>query len=440
MESLISRPSSVARLAWCALLLAPACDAGGDPTIVGAGTGPEPTPTAVATGTIAYARGGQIRLVEPAGTDDHALWTVPRPELGFTVTGLVWKPDGTELAFASDHEMATSLYERDVYVVSADGVQLRKLTNGPRHEALAAMSKGTVRLRVQNATADAGPFIVYVTGAAEPQSVLVAPGATTTVTFPNVADLGNTAQIAVAAFGAFRWYGAAAADVRVGATVDAGTLTITSRGLEHLGADGPAWRADGASVAFIGGAGTCALRRIGAAPAAGAASEPLLDPAYTGIPCTYDLAPTRALAGQLLVAEVDFGAGEGHVYRMTEGGRTRGEALVTYPSYARLLDLRWLPDGSGFVFAAARFASALEEYGNVYEYSFATRAVKRLTSFTSGYVRALTVAPDGARIALERATAIDAATSDVWVMRRDGSDLRLVVRNARVPAWNPRRP
>ena len=29
---------------------------------------------------------------------------------------------------------------------------------------------------------------------------------------------------------------------------------------------------------------------------------------------------------------------------------------------------------------------------------------------------------------------------EVWVMRRDGSNLQLAARNARAPAWNPKRP
>jgi len=67
---------------------------------------PSNPPAAPSNATIAYARGGEIRLVEPDGTNDRSLWTVPRPDLPYTVTSLAWKPDATELAFSSDHEEA----------------------------------------------------------------------------------------------------------------------------------------------------------------------------------------------------------------------------------------------------------------------------------------------------------------------------------------------
>src|ERR1051326_9075888 len=65
-------------------------------------------------GTIAYVHGGaEIRLVEPDGTNDRRIWTLPRPELAATmgVTGVAWRPDGQEIAFSSGHEAAQSLYQ-----------------------------------------------------------------------------------------------------------------------------------------------------------------------------------------------------------------------------------------------------------------------------------------------------------------------------------------
>ena len=424
----------------CALTFAPACTSDGVTASAEDQAPGAPTAGAAPAGTIAYARGAEIRLVEPDGSGDRALWAAPQPQPRFAVRGLVWRPDGTELAFSSDHEMATSLYERDIYAVSGDGARLRKLTNAPSHAALAPLAKGSVSLRVQNDSRDAGPYVIHVTGAAEPQSVLIPPSTSRTLTFKDVADLGDAAQLAVAIYGAFRWYGAAAADVRPGSTVDAGLLVITSVGLEHLGADGPAWRSDGSKVAFIAGAGTCSLRQLPANPPLGFGATPLLDPAFPGITCAYDWSPVAAAANLLLIAETDFGAGRGWIYQTAEGSRVRGQPLVTYESYTRVLDLRWLPDGSGFLFAATRYGSVFDESANLYEYTFATRAVRRLTRLENEYVRGFTISPDGQRIAFERAAAVDAPTSDVWVMRRDGSDPRLVARNARAPASNPKRP
>ena len=426
----------------CALLFAPACSSDG-PTSASEVPKNEPLPPPpgqVANGTIAYVRGAEIRLVEPDASGDRALWTPPQSQPGYSVTGLVWRPDGTELAFSSNHEMATSLYERDIYAVSGDGSRLRKLTNGPGLTELAALPKGSVSVRVQNNSGDAGPYFIYVEGASAPQSVLIPPAGSKTVTFTNVADLGNASQLAVAIYGAYRWYGGAAADVKPSSTVDAGLLIISSVGLENLGAEGPAWRSDGTKVAFIAGARTCSLKQVPVSPAPGFDSQPLLDPAYPGIVCAYDWSPVAASANELLVAETDFGAGTGSISRATEGSRSRAQPLVTYPSYTQLLDLRWLPDGSGFVFAARRYGSVFNENANLYEYTFSSGAVRQLTQLDDEYIRAFSIAPDGQRIALERAAAVDASTSDVWVMRRDGSNLQLATRNARAPAWNPKRP
>ena len=184
-----------------------ACLLAGTPACTGDATSPQtdspetttpppdqPPPNAAATGTIAYARGSSIRLVEPDGSGDRALWSAPNPQPSYSARGLVWNPAGAELAFSSDHEMATSLYERDIYTLSGDGRRLRKLTNGPSHAELAALPKGDVTVRVQNNTRDAGPFVIYVVGAAAPLSPLVPPGTTKTLTFTGVADLGRRAQ------------------------------------------------------------------------------------------------------------------------------------------------------------------------------------------------------------------------------------------------------
>src|SRR4051812_4332092 len=58
---------------------------------------PEPPPAAAPAPTIAYIRGGEIRGIEPDGRGDRSLWTVPSPGLGYTVSSLAWRPDGSEL-------------------------------------------------------------------------------------------------------------------------------------------------------------------------------------------------------------------------------------------------------------------------------------------------------------------------------------------------------
>jgi dipeptidyl aminopeptidase/acylaminoacyl peptidase len=421
------------------LLIAAACGADSSSTTTPNGPGTQPADSSFSsTGTIAFARGGEIRLVEPDGTGEHSIWTAPAG-LGFTVSGIGWSPNGGALAFSSDHEMATSLYERDIYTALPDGNRLRKLTNGPTHAELAGFPQGKVQVTVQNNTGDGGPYFVYAVGAAEPQSLVISPGSSTTLTLSNVADLGDFVQPVVAINGGFRWIGAAV-DVAAGSTKDAGLLVIEpSGGLEHFGAAAPTWRADGKDVAFISGAATCTLEKIPPDPPAGRLGDPLLAPDRSGTFCAFDRSPLVSQANQVLVSETDFSAGQGHIYRMTEGSGDRGPPLVSYPDYVQILDLRWLPDGSGFLFAAARFEDVIDESSNLYEYSFAGGSVHKITSLANEYVRGFSISPDGQRVVFERTSDL-AGQSDLWIVQRDGSGLRLLAPNAGSPAWNPTRP
>ena len=382
---------------------------------------------------IAYVRGSEIRLVELDGSNDRVIWATPRPELHYTVSGLAWRPNGTEIAFSSNHEQAVSFNDRDIYAVRPDGSGLRKITNGPTHDRLASYPQGTVTVTVTNLSGDAGPYILYVLGAQEPQSALIAPGDSKTLTFPNVADFGDGVQPAVAIFGAFRWFGAAGADVRAGATADAGTLSITSSGgIENLGAVGPGWRSDGTKLAFLDSP-ACILEQVPADPPPGFSFDPLLDPnLFT--PCAFDWAPAAVGVDQLLVALTDFDAGEGGIFRVAEGSTSKGQPLVTYPDYEQLTDLRWLPDGSGFLFA--KRTDLFDESVNLFEHVIATGQTRQITTLEGEHLRAFSVSPDGQFVAFERAAALD-GPADIGVMRRDGSDARLLVHDGTSPAWNP---
>src|SRR5690606_33121574 len=131
----------------------------------------------------------EIRLIEPDGSDDRRLWGLPNPESG-DLFDLDWRPDGGELAFISNHQAAYSIYEADLYAIQPNGTGLRRLTNAPDPAALAGYPKGTVTVVIHNRSVAGGPLIVYVAGAAEPQSLVLAPGNSQTLPFRDVADFG----------------------------------------------------------------------------------------------------------------------------------------------------------------------------------------------------------------------------------------------------------
>jgi WD40 repeat protein len=399
---------------------------------------PSEPPSPPASATIAYARGGEIRLIEPDGSNDHSLWTVPRSDLPYTVTSLAWKPDATELAFSSDHEEATSFYERDIYAIGANGQRLRKLTNGPSLDGLAALPKGTVTLTVQNNTSDGGPWFVYVSGAPEPQMLTLGLGESTRLTFTNVADLGTGIQPAVVINGTDRWFGVAGADVQSGRTADAGLLTISAfGGVPHFGADVPTWRSDGSGLAYLESP-LCQLDALPGNPAAGTTGTAVFPANVFESTCGFDWGPAAASDQLLVVDDGDYTTnGETHIYRTTSGSSSRGTVVATLTDYVRLTDIRWLPDGSGFI--VGRNGSLLDENVNLYEYSFADPTPRQLTNFSETPARRFSISPDGKNIVFERAAALD-GPSDLWVMARDGSNQRLLVRNAGYPSWNPQKP
>ena len=392
---------------------------------------PDASAATAQTGTIAYTTGASVRLVEPDGSNDRLLWASPHP-VDNGINGLAWRHDGTELAFISNHEASVSPYEQDIYAIRPDGTGLRKLTNAPAHDALAGYPKGIVTVDVNVLSPGGGPYLVYVSGAPVGQTVSGAAPSTTRLTFTNVADFGATQQPVVAVWGDRRWFNAASADVQPGATVHAGTLTISGDGFWHFGvhADVLSWRSDDSRLGFIFGAG-CEMRQTAANPPAGMKDSPLLSPAVSGTTCLLDWAPLSARAGEILYTESNPFTGVGHIYLTNEGSTGAGEPLINYPLPSAILDLEWLPDGSGFLFSYLDESYAT---ANIYAYTWGASSVTPLTSFTDEYAGSFSISPDGQNVVFERAASLE-DNPDLWVMAIDGSGLRLLVRDAGRPDW-----
>jgi TolB protein len=395
-------------------------------------------PTTSGSGTIAYVRGGtEIRLIEPDGTNDRRLWTHPdaRKELG--IHGVAWRPDGKELAFSSSHAAAVSLFDTDLYAIRPDGSGFRKLTNAPDHSELARYPKGSVSVTFRNdqpiyqqSQASAGIFIVYVAGAAEPQQILLPPGATKTVVFNQVADFGNKAQAVVAIWGNYRWF-TSGVDVRAGSTVKAPTFSIVGDGIKAFGAFRPIWRSDGSLVSYRSGA--CTLVSVPANPIPG---EFVYSPLFGGTnplgTCVWDWGPTTALANQIIYTE---NARESAIYQITERGAHPGAKLTTFSDveYQLLLDLHWVPDGSGFLFSNQTLE---RDSANIFRYDFASRNVTQVTHLENEFTGRFSISPDGQSVVFERSTSLEEDTdSDLWIVPISGGEPRLLVRHASEPSW-----
>ena len=396
--------------------------------------GHQPAAAASNRGTIAYVRGGaEIHLIEPDGTNDRRIWSHPRPDTAETlgINGLAWRPDGLEIAFASGHEAQYSIYQSDLYAIRPDGSGLRKITNPPDHSEYAHFPQGSVTVTLRNSAlgplaAPSSFFIVYVAGAAEPQSVALPPGSSRAITFQHVADFGNHPQPVVAMFGKSRWF-IPGVDVQAGRTVQAGPLNIVGSGLQNFGAYGVAWRSDGMELSY--GLGNCAgLFRVPANPTIGShQDQPMLAGSSSSNICAWDWGPTASTANQILMGG---GLLDANIYLAKEGGDTRGEKLVGGGPTDLLLEVEWLPDGSGFLFSLSTGSAA-----NLYRYNFATKAATQLTNFENEFVRSFSISPDGQSLVFERAGQFRGGNADLWVMQLDGREMRLLVRNGASPSW-----
>ena len=393
----------------------------------------------VPAGTIAYIRDGvEVRLVSPDGTNDRRLWTHADAKKPLGIDSLAWSPDGKQIAISSRHAAVASLYDADLYVLKPDGSGFRKLTNAPEHSEIARYPKGVVSVTVRNdqpfykqSQASAGVFIVYVAGAAEPQQITLPPGAAKTLVFNDVADFGKTAQAVVAIWGNYRWF-TTGVDVRAGATVKSPPFSITGDGIEYFGAYRPVWRQDGSRVSYRNG--MCMLNSVPINPTPG---EYVYNPLFNGKnppgTCKWDWGPTPGTANQLIYSEND--SGDSAIFRMTEGGKHPGEKLTAFSNieYQLLFDLRWLPDGSGFLFSNQ---TLMRDSANIFRYDFASRRVTQITQLQNEFTGAFSISPDGEWIVFERSKTLDQDRDiDLWIVRMDGKNPRLLMRNGFSPSW-----
>ena len=395
-------------------------------------------------GTIAYTRdndttGDEIRLIEPDGSNDRRIWSVghPDPNNIIDITDLDWRPDAGTLAFASNHEalgdVSCSLFDSDIFAIWPDGSGYRRITNAPSCANLESFPKGRVTVTVRNSSTR-NLLFVYIQGAPSIQSILVSQGGSATVTFPGVADFGNAfLQQAVVIAGDGRWLAPiAAADVKPGQTVHAGTLDVAGAPIVDFGAYIPSWHSDGSRLGYILiSAGS--MYRVPNNPVAGDYGEPLLnlDPSSPPSADVMDWGPTPARANQILYASYLNGG----IYLVTEGSNSVGTKLVE-TGIEGVVDLQWLPDGSGFLFTKQNFI----DRSNVYRYDFAGGGVTPLTQFTNEFAIDISVSPDGQWIVFERSTTNELTSGDLWLMRRDGTNKRLLVQNGLRPSWSQQAP
>lgn len=409
---------------------------------VGPSTRPPPPPT---TDTIAYIRGttgDEIHLVDPNGSDDLILWQNEDPDGFYEVSALSWKPDGTELAFSSSHENFCSINDVDVFSIDSQGGAYRRVTESPACAALATFPAGTVRIPVNGPLIDSFTGFIYFQGAPSVQQVSLSAGASQEIVFEGVADLGDSIlQLASIIDGNGREFAVGTAvDVLAGGTVTTAPVSLVFPELSSE-ARSPSWTADGSQVGYAYGFN--ALFRIDARPNPidfGAAAVPS-EAVAANIVLHMAFGPTPETADRILFQGTQAGVSEG-IYLATAGDPTSADQLFTSEmSFYYVKGLAWLPDGSGFVYSVVEGETLAERSSNLFVYDLTSGQSRRITEFEGEYAGLLSVSGDGQSIVFERAAEVDQLDGrlidpDLWIVGVNGTGLRLLIEDARAPAWS----
>lgn len=392
------------------------------------------------SGTIAYVRNLQeLHLVQPDGSNDHVIWTEPAPSGGLenALLSPAWRPDSAEIAFESTHEQTSSIYMSDIYGVAPDGSGLRRLTNPPDASQFGSFPKANVQVTIANNDLSDSVFVVYVAGAPQMQVVTVTAGNTATLSFSNVAVFSGKAQYPVAIDGVTRWFGSPAY-LTPGGTASARVDIYASSGYDYFGARSPVWRLDGAELDDAVGQGCVGEAWPSSAPPGTTTSELLQ---VSESLCPFDRGPTATLANDVLYWNYfDLNNGDdGELYQTTEGSSDPGTPLLDTGYSSFVYDLKYLPDGSGFLWSEKVTASATAS--NLYRYTFSSNIWTQITSFTDEFVNHFAISPDGQYVVFEHSTqdpigTVDTPT-DLWLMKIDGTILaQPFISNASYPAWS----
>ena len=402
---------------------------------------PDKDTSAHPTGLIAYIRNStEIRFIDSNGKNDHRFWTDTAIKESLGLYDLAWRPDGKELAFSSAHEALFSLYHADIYAIRPDGSNLRRVTNSPSRNGFSKYKKGSVTVTVRNnqytfqkTNASYGVFFVTMAGAEDPQMVTVAPGAAKTITFKSVADFGKTGQGIVAINGSFRW-SIPGTDVQAGQSVKAPDLIIIGDGIEYFGAFHPVWKQDGSSISYRNG--YCIVETISANPPEGEFQyTPIFKNKNPMGTCTWDYGPLPSMSEQVIYTE-NSGENSG-IFIMKEGSpHDPSKKLMQFSDiqYQLLHDLRWLPDGSGFLYSTV---DLFREAANIFRYDLRTKQTTQLTKLKGEFARKFCLSPSGKWVVYERAKTNDEDKDvDLWIMKIDGSGEKLLVKNGSSPSWS----
>lgn len=410
----------------------------------------------------------QIRLIDPAGSNDRLLWQAPLDTNRQNGIGeLSWRSDASDLAFDSGHDWQRSLYTRDIYSIAPSGANLRRLTRPPAASEASAYPTGTVTFWFNSHAA--GDVQLYIEGADQPISFSAKLGYSYQIT-QTLPDLGENVRQSIRLYDpsdlSSNWcnYNETAwVDVVAGQLTDAGRISFqVTDDYTCPQTIRPTWIHNRNELLFLAAEATTITfqeenniwRVSGDAPPTTPGTR-VLDYAQYLLEGRVFLAKpgrTAETADQLLVAvRENLGS---NIFRTSIADAEQREFfnLGSCDLSCEVTGLAWLPDGSGFVFS--RFekqigASGIEAGSVIYRYTFADQQMTMLYQIANLAIGRLDVAPDGNQLVYEQSKQFDETTDNfwlgplllcpcqLWLVNIDGSNAHLFVSDGRAPVWSP---
>jgi hypothetical protein len=406
----------------------------------------------------------QIRLIQADGSDDRVLFEIDeQTQLFYRLWGATWRPDASELAFTSGHDEA-SYYVRDIYAITVDGRNLRRITHPPLSDRLLAYPSGAVEMDVYPGTVTSGHWWLYVEGFAHPHTWEdTGRLEIRKFTLPNVADYGDVEQRAylrnLSDSGSLSppWcYFGEAAHVNVLpagiARVGARLPEISNGEVPCYYAEVPIWRRDGKGLLYLLPRGTYA-------------------PVYRLVSIESDdltpLAEGRSLgeirsAGQYL-RHVALDPARDDRFLMTVSTTSTGRAqniLVVSASDASQVSqisssalcgglscqfsgLAWHRDGSGFYVGqlaatrdAPRACEGMSPCTTLRFFDMDAGSARDVATWKGLDVVGFDFAPDMQRMVLQVSTPVS-GIYDLWLYDLRTGESKLFLKQAGAAAWSP---
>lgn len=446
--------------------------------------------TSVANDTIAYVSSSlerkSIRLIQSDGRGDRELWSAPTNDLISPAIGtLAWRPDGSELAFDSDHNFGKSIYGRDLYAITSDGSYLRKITNPPEPQYLASYSKGKAKIQSQNWLSGGANFWAYMEGNSATVTWLAANIQDFTITFDNVADFGT----GVKQYTTVGWLSynerrmclydlAGFADIVPGKTVEVvQRFDAWGHKSEHCTTlRQPSWSHDGEKILYTVISGVDQFDD--ALPISGLSTydfenysvpdfenysimmsntEKLLPSnrgiqlgffltSYTDDPQYIKLSPTSS--NEVLIVTNNYSADRIYLSNADNKNIDKPELLeridlgfCNYTGMSNLsdrcqvIDIEWLPDASGFLVSMYfKQYEGSRTFFRIYKHNLKAKKTDMLLSLENEYIGNIAVSPDAKKVAFERGI-ISTKPFDIWIYNMANDSLDKLIEDAAAPAW-----